>query len=188
MMARCTILFLLALMIIFAPADCARAAFWEKWTNKPEATVEPAADKKPELAPQNKSAEDPKAQHPVPDVKKPDVTTIDAGIANEPKRVEKYTTADIKPAAQSIAAQPADMQKLSLNSVDKQRLEDLRRTQEQVDRIKRIQEMNTSRSMDNFKRMEEIDKQRKQIEEINKMNKAQRQLSKVPLIVGETKK
>ncbi len=77
-----------------------------------------------------------------------------------------------------VIKKEAEEKKTRYEAASKERGDELRRTQEQVDQIQKIHEINrTQRSLNNIKRINEMNRQRKQAEEINRLNRMQKNLN-----------
>lgn len=185
---------ILVFFILIGSVNSAYAQFWKKWFNKDDQTqktIPAKEDKASERETKDdktieyKTAEEAvekrlTTEYSVAPIAKTDMVTI-----HEQKVISQTAVEETRREAESeTMLMPGISDKMN----DKEREESLRRTQEQVDQIRKIQEFNNSqRSLDNIKRINEMNRQQKRIDDINKFNKQQKNLDNLRQL-NDTKK
>jgi hypothetical protein len=177
MINKTIVLWVLISASIFLTTDIALAQFWRNWFQKDQQAEEPSLSKN-DTEVNKKPAKQALKIQDIPDIKGEDALIDNTTLAlGESKDSANQAAVTGEKRAQETAELP--MQSAAEIS-EKEREEALQRTQEQVDQIKKIQEMNNiQRSLDNIKRINEMNQQRRSMDEINKLNRIQRNIDEL---------
>lgn len=172
------VIFILLSACILFQANQAQAQFWKKWFDKSQDENKPQADVKDRQISEDiksKEAENSKTKEQrVYEVQPNELDKIQKSVEESIPANPEAVSAPAERTEQQIKTESAmpDIP-VTEKTKDEEKEEQIKRTQEQVDQIKRIQDMNTSqRSMEQINRINELNRQQRNLDHINRLNKS----------------